>query len=96
MAEQVGPETLAHATVQVTHHVVHRDRDGRLWRFQEGHLLNFYENLSSNCGPVLLYDLKDGRYFVNRLIGEDLPPVEVPDMKARDFLPDSVRQRYSR
>jgi len=76
--------------------VENEDREGNLWRFQEGHLLTLYENQSTNCLPVITYDLKDGRYFINRLLGEDVPPREVDDMKPRDFLPDSVRQRYAR
>ncbi len=76
--------------------VENEDREGRLWRFQEGHLITLYENQSTNCLPVITYDLKDGRYFINRLLGEDVPPREVSDMKASDFLPASVRTRYAR
>lgn len=36
------------------------DREGRLWRFQEGHLLPFYDSQSANTFPSLTYDLKDG------------------------------------
>lgn len=76
--------------------VENQDRDGKLWRFQEGHLVTLYENQSTNCLPVITYDLKDGRYFINRLLGEDVPPREVDDMKQSDFLPASVRSRYAR
>lgn len=76
--------------------VENEDREGRLWRFQEGHLVTLYENLSTNCLPVVAYDLKDGRYFINRLLGEDRPPQEVGDMKEGDFLPATVRSRYTR
>ena len=76
--------------------VENEDRDGKLWRFQEGHLVTLYENLSTNCLPVVTYDLKDGRYFINRLLGEDVPPREVNDIKESDFLPASVRSRYAR
>jgi len=76
--------------------VENEDREGRLWRFQEGHLVTLYENLSTNCLPVITYDLKDGRYFINRLLGEDVPPREVADMKEGEFLPASVRARYTR
>lgn len=76
--------------------VENEDRDGKLWRFQEGHLVTLYENQSTNCLPVITYDLKDGRYFINRLLGEDVPPREVTDMKVSDFLPATVRSRYAR
>ena len=76
--------------------VENEDRSGKLWRFQEGHLVTLYENQSTNCLPVITYDLKDGRYFINRLLGEDIPPREVDDMKASDFLPAAVRNRYAR
>ncbi|MES2684087.1 MAG: DUF1329 domain-containing protein [Pseudomonadota bacterium] len=76
--------------------VENEDRDGRLWRFQEGHLAMLYENQSANTLPVINYDLKDGRYFINRLLGEDVPAREVDDIKQSEFLPASVRQRYAR
>ena len=76
--------------------VENQDRDGRLWRFQEGHLVMLYENQSTNTAPVITYDLKDGRYFINRLLSEDVPPREVGDMKQSDFLPATVRSRYAR
>ena len=76
--------------------VENEDRDGRIWRFQEGHLVMLYENQSTNTAPVITYDLKDGRYFINRLLGEDVPPREVSDMKQSDFLPAVVRSRYAR
>ena len=51
------------------------DREGNLWRFQEGHLLPIYTVQAANCAPVITYDLKDGRYFINRLLAEDVPPL---------------------
>jgi len=76
--------------------VENEDRDGKLWRFQEGHLVTLYENQSTNCLPVITYDFKDGRYFINRLLAEDVPPREVTDMRESEFLPASVRARYAR
>lgn len=70
------------------------DHDDHLWRFQEGHLLPLYDIQAANCIPVVTYDLKDGRYFANRLIGED-PPIDYHlQFKAEDFLPSTVRARY--
>ncbi|WP_245586238.1 DUF1329 domain-containing protein [Solimonas soli] len=75
--------------------VENQDHDGRLWRFQEGHLLPAYDVQAANCAPVVTYDLKDGRYFVNRLYAEDAPPqLDVP-MREAEFLPDAVRGRYA-
>ena len=71
------------------------DREGRLWRFQEGHL-NYRPGIrAADCAPVVTYDLKDGRYFVNRLRVDD-PEAQfgVPGIGARDFLPSAVRGRY--
>lgn len=76
--------------------VENEDRDGRIWRFQEGHLVTLYENQSTNCLPVITYDLKDGRYFINRLLGEDVPPREAEDIRESEFLPAAVRGRYVR
>ena len=72
------------------------DRDGRLWRFQEGHLLPSYDAQAANCAPVVTYDFKDGRYFVNRLFGEDPPAQFDVPMRASDFTPNTVRVRYGR
>ncbi|MEK6805303.1 MAG: DUF1329 domain-containing protein [Pseudomonadota bacterium] len=73
------------------------DREGRLWRFQEGHLLPFYESQSANTFPSLTYDLKDSRYVAERLLSED-PPLKfnLPDIDDQEFLPANVKNRYSR
>ncbi|HSW14524.1 MAG TPA: DUF1329 domain-containing protein [Solimonas sp.] len=72
------------------------DRDGRPWRFQEGHLLSYYDAQFANTAPVFTYDLKDGRYFANRLNGGDPPPQYGQAMKDSEFLPASVKARYGR
>jgi tetratricopeptide (TPR) repeat protein len=76
--------------------VENQDRAGKLWRFQEGHLLTSYDVGSTNAYPIVTYDLKDERYFVHRLLAED-PPLQfnVP-MRDQEFLPASVQARYSR
>lgn len=72
------------------------DREGRPWRFQEGHLLAFYDAQFANTAPVFTYDLKDGRYFANRLNDKDpAPRYDVP-MKESEFLPAAVKARYGR
>ncbi|NKF23788.1 DUF1329 domain-containing protein [Solimonas marina] len=76
--------------------VENEDHQGNLWRFQEGHLLPDYAAQTANCAPVVTYDFKDGRYFVNRLLGQD-PPAEVDvPMRKSDFMPSAVRARYGR
>lgn len=70
------------------------DREGNLWRFQEGHLLPVYKVQAANCAPVITYDLKDGRYFINRLFGEDVPAEYNVPMKPGEFTADSVKARY--
>jgi lipopolysaccharide biosynthesis regulator YciM len=73
------------------------DRQGRPWRFQEGHLLPLYDSQSSNCLPVITYDLKDGRYFVNRLSNEDPPPqYDIQGIAKSEYMPANVRNRYAR
>ncbi|MGQ0622949.1 MAG: DUF1329 domain-containing protein, partial [Panacagrimonas sp.] len=72
------------------------DREGRLWRFQEGHLLPSYDSLTANCFPVVTYDLKDGRYFANRLIAEEpAPKFDVP-MRPGEFLPATITAKEIR
>jgi len=72
------------------------DREGRPWRFQEGHLLAFYDVQFAYAAPVVTYDLKDGRYFVNRLTAEEPAPRYDLPMDDREFMPASVKARYSR
>jgi len=72
------------------------DRDGRPWRFQEGHLLAFYDTPFANTAPVFTYDLKDGRYFANRLVAGDPVPQYGGAMRESEFLPAAVKARYGR
>jgi tetratricopeptide (TPR) repeat protein len=74
--------------------VVNYDHDGSAWRFQEGHLLPAYDEQAANCAPVVTYDLKDGRYFANRLYSEDAAPVYDKQMTEGEFMPDVVKSRY--
>ena len=76
--------------------VENEDHQGKLWRFQEGHILPSYEVQSVNCFPVITYDLKDGRYYANRLLSEEAPPrFDVP-MEKGDFLPATIQAKYLR
>lgn len=71
--------------------------DSTLWRFQEGHLLALYDAQSANCLPVVTYDFKDGRYFINRLTAEEPPAqYDLPGLRDSDFTPEAVRSQYGR
>jgi tetratricopeptide (TPR) repeat protein len=76
--------------------VENQDRAGRLWRFQEGHLVTSYDVGSTNAYPIVTYDLKDGRYFVHRLLAEDPPLQFNVAMRENEFLPAAVSARYSK
>ncbi|WP_428384989.1 DUF1329 domain-containing protein [Nevskia ramosa] len=72
------------------------DPAGRLWRFQEGHLLPLYDVQASFAVPSLTYDLKAGSYFAERLFSES-PAIQYGiKMDDQDFLPASVKNKYSR
>lgn len=77
--------------------VENHDPQGRLWRFQEGHLLNSYDIQSTNSFPIVTYDLKENRYFVHRLLAED-PPLQfnIAGMNDQEFLPAAVKRKYSK
>ncbi len=72
------------------------DRAGKLWRFQEGHLLPLYDAQAANCLPVITYDLQDGRYFASRLVGQEPPTRYDGPMKKSEFNPASVEAQYLR
>ena len=76
--------------------VENQDRAGKLWRFQEGHLVTSYDVGSTNAYPIVTYDFKDDRYFVHRLLAEDPPLQFNVAMRAQEFLPASVSAKYSR
>jgi tetratricopeptide (TPR) repeat protein len=76
--------------------VENEDHSGRIWRFQEGHLLPQYDIQAANTAPMLVYDLKDGRYFASRLSAEDNPPQYDIPMRDAEFVPAAVRGRYAR
>ncbi|WP_295681290.1 DUF1329 domain-containing protein [uncultured Nevskia sp.] len=72
------------------------DPTGRLWRFQEGHLLPLYDVQAAFAVPSLTYDLKAGSYFAERLFSES-PAIQYGiKMDDQDFLPASVKNKYSR
>lgn len=76
--------------------VDNHDREGKPWRFQEGHLVSRYDSQSPFSVPVITYDLKDGRYFASGLNAQ-APPAEFGvAMDKGDFTPAVVGARYIR
>lgn len=77
--------------------VENHDRDGRLWRVQEGHLWYRQDIRAADSTPVVTYDLKDGRLFLSRVRDRDDPEADADaDLDRREFLPASVTSRYIR
>ncbi|MFP5358305.1 MAG: DUF1329 domain-containing protein [Gammaproteobacteria bacterium] len=76
--------------------VENHDPQGQLWRFQEGHLVPEYDVQAVWTRPVLTYDLKDGRYFANRLFAEDEHFRYGVPMTDQEFLPAAVKRKYSK
>ena len=68
------------------------DPAGRLWRFQEGHLIEDYGVQFATCAPDVVYDMRQGRYFASGLLAEETPPkYDVPGLRRDQFLPASSR-----
>ncbi len=76
--------------------VDNHDREGRPWRFQEGHLVARYDSQTPFCTPVVTYDLKDGRYFASGLTAQEPPAQFDVNMNRGDFTPAVVGARYIR
>lgn len=70
------------------------DDDGGYWNFQEGHLVQYYDLLLAYTAPVVVYDMKKGRYFVERMTNEQ-PPIwyNSGKLKKQDFSPGILRGR---
>lgn len=70
------------------------DRQGNIWRFQEGHAVQYYDLMLTYTAPVFIYDLKDGRYLATRLTNE-APGIfyNTNRFKVRDFRPAAARRR---
>lgn len=69
--------------------------NNKIWRFQEGHLIQNYDQLFTNAHPVVTYDFSDGRYYVERLTNENpVPEFDIKKFQKRRFTPASVKARY--
>lgn len=51
------------------------DHEGALHRFQEGHLVQFYDAAHMSASPQLIYDFKQGSYFASALTNKGRPPL---------------------
>ncbi len=68
------------------------DKDGDLWRFQEGHSLGYYHVPMTTTGPELIYDLHDQRYLASVLTNEeDVPEFNYDRHKTAYFSPGKVK-----
>ena len=70
------------------------DNNGQLWRFQEGHAMQYPDLQFTYTAPVFIFDLKDGRYLATRLVNE-APGIfyNTGRYKPRDFAPAAARRR---
>ena len=76
--------------------VENEDQDGRLWRFQEGHLVAEYDIQAAWTRPVITYDFKDGRYFINRIFAGYDHFQYNEAMTDSEYLPAVVKRTYTR
>ena len=56
--------------------------------------MQLYDVQAMTALPDLTYDLKDGRYFANRLFSEDALFRYDQKMMTNEFLPEAVKNRY--
>lgn len=70
------------------------DARGELWRFSEGHLINFYEVPLMLPSVETHYDLKSGQYLAGAL---QVEPVRFNvNLTRADFTPDTLRREGNR
>lgn len=66
------------------------DSDGTLWRFSEGHLINYYRVPVPWYTLQTFYDFKQGRYLVTGLDNELKPYQFKPTINAIEFSPNAL------
>lgn len=66
-----------------------RDKRGDLWRFQEGHTIQYYGQkvmMGASTTPEIIYDFANGKYFATALTNEDkVNSFDNPDFKKKMF-----------
>lgn len=66
------------------------DREGRLWRVADAHVINYYEVPLIWTTLEVFHDLKDRRFFVNGLDNQRRPPVFAGEGDPREFSPNAL------
>lgn len=70
------------------------DNRGKLWRFQEGHPVEYYGQQVLYTAPVFIFDFKTGRYYATQLSNQ-APGVtfNTGDLKRRNFMPAALQRK---
>lgn len=66
------------------------DSDGNLWRFSEGHMINFYEVPAPWYSLEVYYDLKEERYLVSGLSNQRQVIIFDEEINPRLFGPNAL------
>jgi len=72
------------------------DARGELWRFQEGHPINYYEVPTLWTTLELVYDLQSGRYLAMGLDNQDDVNTFDEDLSPANYNPQALRRRGRR
>ncbi|OZG73896.1 outer membrane lipoprotein-sorting protein [Hahella sp. CCB-MM4] len=73
------------------------DEDGKLWRVQEGHAMNYYDQPLVWTALEVVYDLKSDRYLVEGLDNEEPDAYNFkPGFRLNDFSTSAVRREAKR
>jgi Protein of unknown function (DUF1329) len=72
------------------------DRDGKIARVQEGHLLNYYEQPLCFFSSNIVYDMDRGSYHVMGLRNQEAEVNFNPDLDPKQFSPDAMRRMGAR
>ena len=68
------------------------DLRGELWRFQEGHIVQFYRLPITTTIPEVIYDFNARRYFATLLTNEDEFYHRERDLKETDFTSNAMKR----
>ncbi|MAM89452.1 MAG: outer membrane lipoprotein-sorting protein [unclassified Hahellaceae] len=72
------------------------NEDGKLTRFAEGHMINYYTVPVPWTTTEVTYDMESGRYFVEGLDNKERPRDFAPRLKEQDFSTSAVRRDAKR
>ncbi len=68
------------------------DLRGELWRFQEGHIVQFYRLPITTTIPEIIYDFSARRYFATLLTNEDEFYHRERELKETDFTSNAMKR----